>query len=42
MLAKEDFLADFRLGQPLTVVLGNGSLVWSGELIEIGERRIRL
>ena len=42
MAAHEDFVLDYQVGQRITVVLGNGSLCWSGELEEIGERRIKL
>ena len=42
MAAHEDFALDYQVGQRITVVLGNGSLCWSGELVEIGERRIKL
>ena len=42
MAAHEDFVLDYQVGQRITVVLGNGSLCWSGELEEIGKRRIKL
>ena len=42
MAAREDFVLDYQVGQRITVILGNGTLCWSGELEEIGERRIRL
>ena len=42
MAARADFVSDYQVGQQVTVVLGNGALCWSGQLVEIGERRIRL
>ncbi len=42
MVAREDFAADYQPGDRITVVLGNGSLLWNGVLAEIGERRIKL
>lgn len=42
MASQQDFLLDYKPGDRITVVLTGGTLVWSGELVEIGERRIRL
>lgn len=42
MASQQDFLLDYQPGNRITVVLAGGTLVWSGELVEIGERRIRL
>ncbi len=42
MASRQDFLLDYTIGDRITVVLAGASLIWSGELTEIGERRIRL
>ena len=42
MASQKDFVSDYQPGDRITVVLSGGTLVWSGELAEIGERRIRL
>lgn len=42
MASQKDFVSDYQPGDRITVVLSGGTLIWSGVLAEIGERRIRL